>query len=61
MENPFDLRAFLAKIEAAGQLARIPGALLDGEVGALTELNARRGGPALLFSGFEGFPRASGC
>ena len=56
MENPFDLRAFLAKIEAAGQLARIPGALLDGEVGALTELNARRGGPALLFSGFEGFP-----
>ena len=54
--NPFDLRAFLAKIEAAGQLARIPGALLDGEVGALTELNARRGGPALLFSGFEGFP-----
>ena len=57
MENPFDLRAFLAKIEAEGQLARIPGALLDGEVGALTELNARRCSSAAL----RASPRASGC
>ena len=52
MENPFDLRAFLAKIDAAGQLRTITGAALDTEVGALTELNGQRQGPALLFGGF---------
>lgn len=57
MENPFDLRAFLAKIDAAGQLRTITGAALDTEVGALTELNGQRQGPALLFGGFEGYPR----
>lgn len=56
MENPFDLRAFLAKIDAAGQLRTITGAALDTEVGALTELNGQRQGPALLFGGFEGYP-----
>ena len=56
MENPFDLRAFLAKIDAAGQLRTINGAALDTEVGALTELNGQRQGPALLFGGFEGYP-----
>ena len=45
MENPFDLRAFLAKIDAAGQLRTITGAALDTEVGALTELNGQRQGP----------------
>ncbi|MBS6750039.1 MAG: UbiD family decarboxylase [Firmicutes bacterium] len=56
MENPFDLRAFLAKIDAAGQLRTITGAALDTEVGALTELNGQRQGPALLFGGCEGYP-----
>ena len=56
MENPFDLRAFLTKIDAAGQLRTITGAALDTEVGALTELNGQRQGPALLFGGFEGYP-----
>lgn len=56
MDDPFDLRELLARLEAAGQLRRVSGAGLDGEVGALTELNARRAGPALLFGGFPGFP-----
>ena len=56
MENPFDLRAFLAKIDAAGQLKTINGAALDTEVGALTELNRKMQHQSINFSGFDATP-----
>jgi len=52
----FDLRAWLQNAKELGQLEEVEGADLRFELGAITELNAKRGGPALLFSGFPGYP-----
>ena len=54
MSNPYDLREFIQKIEEIGQLKRISGADLETEVGALTEINGQRQGPAFLFDKFKG-------
>lgn len=56
MSNPYDLREFIQKIEEIGQLKRISGADLETEVGALTEINGQRQGPAFLFDKFKGYP-----
>ncbi|HWP28089.1 MAG TPA: UbiD family decarboxylase [Chloroflexota bacterium] len=55
---PFaDLREFVQRAEAEGELKRIDGADLHLEVGALTELFAfQPNPPALLFDRFEGYP-----
>lgn len=52
----FDLRRWLEKARAIDQLRDVRGANLKFEVGAITELNAKRNGPALLFDNFEGYP-----
>lgn len=61
MSNPFDLREFLEEIEKKDQLIRASGADLETEVGALTELNGQRQGPAMLFDKFEGYPDGLEC
>lgn len=55
--GPFDLRGWIEKVKAAGQLKEVNGADLHLEVGAITELNAKRRGPALLFDNFHGHRR----
>ena len=55
---PFaDMREFIARADAAGELRRVDGADLHLEVGALTEMCAfQPDQPALLFDNFAGFP-----
>jgi len=55
-QRAFDLRLWLEKAKAIGQLREVEGADLNLELGAITELNAKRGGPALLFGKFSGYP-----
>ncbi len=53
-----DLRQWLSKVEALGELRRLDGADWDLEMGAITALNARRRNcPALLFDNIKGYPR----
>jgi UbiD family decarboxylase len=59
-----DLRDWLADVEAAGELVELAGASVDYEIGAITDLNAKRRGPAVLFTdipGFEGKGRVLSC
>lgn len=51
----FDMRRWLETAKAAGQLKEVEKAALHLEVGGITELNAKRAGPAILFDKFEGF------
>lgn len=51
----FDLRAWIEKARDQGQLRDVDGADPRLEVGAITELNAKRRGPALLFDNFPGY------
>lgn len=53
-QSPFDLRLWLEQARSAGQLKEVKGADLNLEVGAITEINAAKGGPALLFDEFPG-------
>ncbi len=57
--SAFDLRAWIEKARAIGQLHDVQGADLRFELGAITDLNAKQRGPALLFGGFAGFPTGS--
>jgi UbiD family decarboxylase len=50
-----DLRGWLKKIEAMGQLKSVIGASADLEIGIISELNGQRRGPALLFDEIPGF------
>jgi hypothetical protein len=54
-----DLREFLARIEAAGELLRVPGAHWDLEIGTLAEIvsHTRPEPPAILFEDVPGYPR----
>jgi UbiD family decarboxylase len=52
----FDLRRWLEKAKALGQLKKVDHAALDIEPGTITEINAKRKGPAILFDKFDGFP-----
>src|SRR5215813_13844353 len=54
-----DLREFLVRIEAAGELLRIPGAHWDLEVGTLAEIvcHTRPEPPAILFEDVPGYPK----
>jgi 4-hydroxy-3-polyprenylbenzoate decarboxylase len=52
-----DLREFMDRAEAEGELKRIVGADWDLDIGAITEIHGmRRNGPALLFDGIRGYP-----
>src|ERR671932_1139186 len=53
-----DLRAWLARVEALGQLKHLEGAHWDLEIGGIAELMHRRPHPsALLFDAIPGYPR----
>jgi UbiD family decarboxylase len=56
VRSAFDLRMWLEKAHSAGQVREVESADLNLEVGAITELNSKRGGPALLFNKFAGYP-----
>jgi UbiD family decarboxylase len=53
--SAFDFRVWIEKARAIGQLREVENADLYLELGAITELNAKRRGPALLFGGFPGY------
>ncbi|MDH5536858.1 MAG: UbiD family decarboxylase [Betaproteobacteria bacterium] len=56
--NPLDLRAWLAEVEALGELKRVAGADWNLEVGTITELNVKKqAAPALLFDEIKGYPK----
>lgn len=60
----FDLRAWLADLRRLGEVEDLAGVASELEIGALTDLNAKNRGPALLFSeikGFEGKGRLLSC
>jgi UbiD family decarboxylase len=55
-----DLRAYLDELRAKlgeGAVQQVTGADRDLEIGCLSELNAQREGPALLFDEIPGFPK----
>jgi UbiD family decarboxylase len=53
-----DLREFLARIEKAGELLRIPGVDWNLEMGTLAEaVNERSNAPAILFEQVPGYPK----
>src|SRR5215467_14544541 len=54
-----DIREFLARVEAAGELLRIRGAHWDLEMGTLAEIvyHARAEPPAILFEDVPGYPK----
>jgi len=51
-----DLRGFLRKVREDGDLQELEQVDWDLELGTLTELLAEKGGPALLFDKFKGYP-----
>ena len=53
-----DLREFLTRIEAAGELLRLPGAHWDLEIGTLAEIvsHTKAEPPAILFEDVPGYP-----
>ena len=51
-----DLRDFLKRVKEDGDLQELEQVDWDLELGTLTELLAEKGGPALLFDKFEGYP-----
>src|ERR671915_1752020 len=56
--NPLDLRAWLAEVEALGELRVVKGADWNLELGAISELNVKKDAPpALLFDEIEGYPK----
>lgn len=54
--SALDFRVWIERAKAIGQLREASNADLKFELGAISELNAKRSGPALLFSGFPGYP-----
>jgi len=56
--NPLDLRAWLKDIAALGELREVRGADWNLELGAISELNAKKDlPPALLFDEIKGYPK----
>jgi UbiD family decarboxylase len=52
-----DLREFMSALEATHEIRTVDGADWDLEIGAITELNFEREGPALLFDNIKGYPK----
>ncbi len=57
MEPVRDMRSFVRRLEEIGELKHLEGVDLNLEVGALTELMGEREESALLFDGFNDYPR----
>ena len=55
-QSALDFRNWIEKAKAIGQLKEAPNADLKYELGAISELNAKRRGAAILFSNFPGYP-----
>jgi 3-polyprenyl-4-hydroxybenzoate decarboxylase len=56
-----ELREFLARVEAAGELQTITGANWNLKIGAITEVSASfADSKALLFDQITGYPRVIG-
>jgi UbiD family decarboxylase len=56
--NPLDLRPWLAEAERLGELKTVRGADWNLELGAISELNVKKGvPPALLFDEIKGYPK----
>ncbi|MCC7105904.1 MAG: UbiD family decarboxylase, partial [Chloroflexi bacterium] len=52
-----DLREWIARVDALGELKRVNGARWQDEIGVICELNAKRPPhPALLFDDIPGYP-----
>lgn len=51
-----DLRDWLSRIDALGELKQVSGADWNLELGCITELNNRSRGPCLLFDDIPGYP-----
>jgi UbiD family decarboxylase len=51
-----DLRGWLEAVDRMGELKHIEGAHWDREIGAISEIMAGNGGPALLFDKVPGYP-----
>jgi UbiD family decarboxylase len=59
-----DLREWFEELRAMGELTEVPGASTEYEIGAITDINAKHHGPALLFTdipGYEGRGRVLSC
>jgi len=59
-----DLRAFIAAVEAGGELAQVKGADWDKEIGAVTEVLYRQKvekSPMLVFDEVPGYPKGYRC
>jgi 4-hydroxy-3-polyprenylbenzoate decarboxylase len=53
-----DLRAWLAEMEAAGEVTRISGAEREREIGGIVDIYQRKtGNPAVLFDHIPGYPK----
>ncbi len=53
-----DLRAWLAQMEAAGEVKHVSGANREEEIGGIVDFHQRRiGNPAVLFDDIPGYPR----
>ncbi len=52
----YDLRKHLEKLESIGQLKKLNGVPLKHVVGGITDRNAQKYGPTILFDNFEGYP-----
>ena len=53
-----DLRAWLAQMEAAGEVTRISGAEREREIGGIVDIYQRKtGNPAVLFDDIPGYPK----
>jgi UbiD family decarboxylase len=51
-----DLRSWLEEVDKIGELKQVEGAHWDREIGAISELMAENGGPALLFDKIQDYP-----
>ena len=52
-----DLREYLDRLGALGDLKRVSRASWEEDIGAITELMTERQGPALLFDDIPGYPK----
>jgi UbiD family decarboxylase len=52
-----DLREYLAKLDALGELRHVEEASWEEDIGGITELMVERQGKALLFDDIPGYPR----
>lgn len=57
MRKGLNLSEFIENVDRLGELRHVRGADWNLEIGAVTDLNAKRHGPALLFDEIKGYPK----